>query len=141
MSKFKVGDKVRITSIDYKNRTHTNNIPFMHNNIGKISAITEVKRKESEYNGNYYSLEGFWFNVGENELELVESVDNLTEMVDHPQHYNQGKYEAIEVIEDWKLNFNLGSVIKYIARCDYKNNKKEDLEKARWYIDRELQSL
>lgn len=41
----------------------------------------------------------------------------LQEEVNHPNHYTQGKYEPIEVIADWGLNFNLGNVIKYIARC------------------------
>lgn len=60
--------------------------------------------------------------------------------VNHPPHYNQGKYEAIDVIEDWKLNFNLGNAIKYIARCRFKRNKIEDLEKAVWYIEREIKN-
>lgn len=58
--------------------------------------------------------------------------------VNHPAHYNQGKFEVIDVIEDWNLNFNLGNAVKYISRCEYKENKKQDLEKAIWYIQREL---
>lgn len=60
------------------------------------------------------------------------------EQVNHPSHYNQGKYEVIDVIEDWKLGFCLGNAVKYIARCRYKRNKKEDLEKAIWYLQYEL---
>lgn len=66
---------------------------------------------------------------------------NLTkgfESVDHPQHYNAGRFEAIDVIEDWKLGFNLGNAIKYIARADHKGNRREDLEKALWYLEREI---
>lgn len=59
--------------------------------------------------------------------------------VEHPSHYNQGKYEVIDVINDWKLNFNLGNVIKYIARAEYKNNAVEDLEKAMFYLNYEIQ--
>ena len=40
-------------------------------------------------------------------------------MVDHPAHYNRGSIEAIDVIEDWGLNFSLGSAIKYICRFTY----------------------
>ncbi|NFF77530.1 DUF3310 domain-containing protein [Clostridium sporogenes] len=40
--------------------------------------------------------------------------------------------------EDWNLNFNLGNAIKYIARAEHKGNKKEDLEKAVWYLEREI---
>ena len=59
--------------------------------------------------------------------------------VDHPIHYNHGQYEVIDVIQDWKLNFNLGNAIKYIARCDYKNNAIEDLQKAKFYLEYEIQ--
>jgi hypothetical protein len=58
------------------------------------------------------------------------------EMVDHPQHYNQGKIEVIDAIEDWSLNFCEGNVIKYVARHRHKGEPLKDLRKARWYIDR-----
>ena len=58
--------------------------------------------------------------------------------VNNPTHYNTGTIEVITVIEDWKLNFNLGNAIKYIGRCEHKNNKKEDIKKAIWYLEREL---
>jgi len=58
--------------------------------------------------------------------------------VDHPAHYNVGKIEAITVIEDWNLGFNLGNCVKYVARADHKGNAIEDLEKALWYLQREL---
>ena len=61
--------------------------------------------------------------------------------VNHPSHYNFGTIEVIDVIEDWNLNFCLGNAIKYIARCAYKGHKKEDLEKAKWYIEKELKKL
>lgn len=54
------------------------------------------------------------------------------------QHYKQGKVEAIDLIESYNLNFNLGNAIKYIARCNYKGDKISDLNKAIWYINREL---
>lgn len=60
------------------------------------------------------------------------------EMVEHPSHYNTGNIEVIEAINDWELNFNLGNAIKYIARCNHKGNKKEDLKKALFYIKHEL---
>ena len=62
----------------------------------------------------------------------------MSNNVEHPSHYNQGKYEVIDVINDWKLNFNLGNAIKYIARADYKNNAIEDLEKAIFYLNYEI---
>lgn len=62
----------------------------------------------------------------------------MVELVNHPNHYNTGKYEVIDVIEDWQLNFNLGNAIKYIARCNHKGNKTQDIKKAIWYLEREL---
>ena len=58
------------------------------------------------------------------------------EMVDHPEHYNQGKIEVIDAIEDWGLDFNEGNVVKYVARHRHKVNPLEDLKKAKWYLDR-----
>ena len=59
------------------------------------------------------------------------------EEVVHPEHYNQG-IEAIDYIESHNFNFNLGNAIKYITRCEYKEDKVKDLEKAKWYIQREI---
>lgn len=60
-------------------------------------------------------------------------------LVDHPAHYNAGKIEVIDAIEDWKLNFSLGNVVKYVARADHKGKPLEDLRKAKWYLEREIQ--
>ena len=61
--------------------------------------------------------------------------------VEHPKHYNVGNCEVIDVINDWKLGFNLGNAIKYIARCEHKNKDKkiEDLEKAIFYLKYEIE--
>lgn len=63
------------------------------------------------------------------------------EAVDHPEHYNRGAFETIDVIEDWGLNFNVGNAVKYISRYEHKNNPKQDLRKAIWYLEREIDSL
>lgn len=65
-------------------------------------------------------------------------MENL-DMVNSPQHYqSDGGIEAIDVIESFNLGFNLGNAIKYVLRADNKGNKKQDLEKSLWYINREL---
>ncbi|AUV60180.1 hypothetical protein [Lactobacillus phage Semele] len=64
-------------------------------------------------------------------------------MVNHPEHYNHGKLEVIDIIKDQLegapikpfeggLFFN---VVKYILRAPYKKNKTEDLNKAKWYLE------
>jgi hypothetical protein len=62
-----------------------------------------------------------------------------SEKVNHPPHYGgaDDPYEAIKVIEAWGLNFHLGSALKYIRRHGEKNGT-EDLEKALWYLVREV---
>ena len=77
-----------------------------------------------------------------------------TELINHPQHYNNAasectrdilllfvssedfETECIEVIEKYKLNFHIGNAIKYLWRCDFKGSKESDLKKALWYFER-----
>ena len=59
--------------------------------------------------------------------------------VEHPQHYTFGAIEVIDAIEAWQLGFHLGNVVKYVARSARKGSYLEDLRKARWYLDREIQ--
>jgi len=63
------------------------------------------------------------------------------EAVDHPQHYGgaDNPYEAIKVIEAWELGFCLGNTVKYIARAGKKDDVLQDLKKARWYLNREIE--
>jgi len=62
--------------------------------------------------------------------------------VNSPSHYRAGDvYETIRVIEAWHLNYNLGNCVKYISRAGAKGDHIEDLEKARWYLTREIESL
>ena len=61
--------------------------------------------------------------------------------VNHPKHYNVGKYETIDVIDDWNLDFYCGNVIKYIARHQHKEIPEQDIEKALWYLQRYLKKL
>lgn len=63
--------------------------------------------------------------------------------INWPKHYNHGKIQPIEVIEDWGLGFHLGNCVKYVARAGKKGGapELEDLEKARWYINRRIEQL
>lgn len=59
--------------------------------------------------------------------------------IDHPPHYTKhpSGVECIQITEH--MNFNLGNAVKYIWRADEKGAAVEDLRKARWYIDREIE--
>jgi hypothetical protein len=58
--------------------------------------------------------------------------------VNHPYHYKVGGIETIDFIEAKELNYNMGNAVKYISRADHKSDKKQDIEKAVWYLNREL---
>jgi hypothetical protein len=58
--------------------------------------------------------------------------------VNSPDHYKVGGIETIDFIEAKRLNYNLGNVVKYITRADHKANRLEDLQKAQWYLSREI---
>lgn len=66
----------------------------------------------------------------------------MSDDVNHPQHYGgDTTYEAIKVIEAWGLGFNLGNTVKYICRAGKKGHGLRDLEKAAWYLNREIQTI
>ena len=57
----------------------------------------------------------------------------------NPDHYKDTGLEPIVAIEEWNLNFNLGNVVKYIARCGKKDEPLQELKKAEWYLKREIE--
>ncbi len=63
------------------------------------------------------------------------------EKINHPEHYKGNKYEAIDIIDDYQLGFNLGNAVKYILRAGKKGDTLEDLKKAKWYIEHEICKL
>lgn len=60
----------------------------------------------------------------------------MSELVNHPAHYNQGPLEVIDAIEGLCLGFHEGNVVKYVARHRFKGDSLKDLEKAQWYLAR-----
>ena len=61
-----------------------------------------------------------------------------TDMVNHPPHYTVGGIEVIDFIEAKGLSYHLGQVIKYVSRAGKKGDALQDLQKARWYLNREI---
>ncbi|WP_436860437.1 DUF3310 domain-containing protein [Staphylococcus caeli] len=97
-------------------------------NIEKAKSILEsglgISKSTTEYNKS-------------NDLQQRKRNDT----VNHPSHYNYGDIEVIDFIEQVTQHYNpnvayhIGNAIKYLARSPHKNGK-EDVEKARWYIER-----
>ncbi len=67
----------------------------------------------------------------------------MSNSVEHPAHYNVGKIEVIDAINEWQLDFNLGNVVKYVARAGHKDKAKtiEDLKKAKFYLEDSIERL
>lgn len=72
----------------------------------------------------------------------------MSNQVDHPSHYRQGRVEAIDVIEDVVggapepvVGFLVGNVLKYLLRAWHKGNPSQDLQKAEWYLRRAIAKL
>jgi hypothetical protein len=73
------------------------------------------------------------------EPEFAETWETSYNPVNHPPHYKTGGIETIDYIEAKDLNYRLGNVIKYVSRAGKKNSDPiEDLEKAAWYLQREI---
>lgn len=75
--------------------------------------------------------------------------EESNESVDHPSHYNHGGRETIDIIKDHLNDSNwnayqgglLFNIYKYIDRAPYKGKRLEDLNKARWYLDKLIGSV
>lgn len=101
---------------------------------------------EKEF-GNEEENDGLVWNRNPSDPPLVLGIDQYEDKIDqninNPDHYTKGrKYEPIDVINDWELNFNLGNVVKYISRYNRKGNVPvEDLKKAAFYLNDEIERL
>lgn len=68
--------------------------------------------------------------------------DKMHEEISSPSHYIEGrKYEPLDVINDWGINYNLGNVIKYISRAGRKEDYLTDLKKAHYYLTYEIKRV
>ena len=70
--------------------------------------------------------------------QLIDAIEH-TDNVNHPDHYRTGGIETIDFIEAKNLNYHLGNVVKYITRADHKGDRLENLKKAQWYLNREIE--
>lgn len=72
--------------------------------------------------------------------QMLES-KKLHDPVNHPAHYQSEGMEVIDVIEAFNLGFPLGNAVKYILRAGKKDNRLQDLQKAAWYINHEINKI
>ena len=83
-----------------------------------------------------YTIHGKYYIDGIHKLDLVSQEEEPTTTVPHSPHYNGT--EVLDLIESYGLGFNLGNAIKYVARAGRKGERASDLQKALFYIQREL---
>lgn len=102
--------------------------------FGDINFVSDVDKELSTITGK--------------SLSFVEKDLYKDEMVHNPAHYNAGKYEVIDMLEvmadgyeDPKVAYLVATAGKYLFRAPFKNNMKQDLEKAVWYLNRALTHL
>ncbi len=94
----------------------------------------QMKETEQELIKHGYEMSGDCDRCGEHIVDC----DCPSTPINHPKHYQGTKFEVIDIIEDFDLNFCLGNAIKYILRAGKKGDRVEDLRKAIWYLTREI---
>lgn len=110
--------------------------PKKNSQSKKVKEVTPVISK-TETTESYITSKSAGYLYGDTDKNDIQ----ISNVVDHPSHYNRGKIEVIDFIEDQGLSFHLGNVIKYITRAGAKGDKLEDLKKARWYLDRYINEV
>ena len=97
--------------------------------------LTEFKTQDHNiiqgYTGKQYELIDF----------TPPPIPQVTDAVNHPPHYKTGGIETIDFIEAKTLNYHLGNVVKYVSRASHKGHYLQDLEKAQWYLTREIEKV
>ena len=111
----------------------------------KFKACENCKNYEKNYRCKIFSLKNVHQVTNVHQAcQFWEGIPIVKEdVVNHPSHYNDGKIEVMDFIEDKQLNFARGNVIKYVSRAGKKDSNKEleDLKKASWYLNREIERL
>lgn len=97
-----------------------------------LSANETLKRLQNVSNQSGLTIEKVIADKSPN--RIINQCDDIN----HPSHYTQGNIEVIDYIEDKKLGYRLGNVVKYVSRAGHKDDAIKDLKKARWYLNREI---
>ena len=107
--------------------------------VQDVYSARYLAKKQNKANG-YAPLETQeWFKWNKEIFDTTPAlVATQPDMVNHPPHYTVGGVETIDFIEAKGLNYHLGQVIKYVSRAGKKGDALQDLQKARWYLNREI---
>jgi hypothetical protein len=130
-------------------------IEFKSDNLFTIGTVSDYNSYGFNYVYDVFDNKGRHYKVREGDIfavlkpqtnkneDIGDNVYQATkEMVNHPAHYGgDNPMEVIKIIDHYKLPFSLGNTIKYVLRSDSKGNKLEDLKKAAWYLQHEINKL
>lgn len=100
--------------------------------LRRLAANENLKRLQNVSNQSGLTIEKVIADKSPN--RIVDQRDDIN----HLSHYTQGDIEVIDYIEDKKLGYRLGNVVKYVSRAGHKDDAIKDLKKARWYLNREI---
>jgi hypothetical protein len=150
MSKFKVGDRVVVVGSHNSFRGQRGEVVSVDEEKAwpyEVKLPDDVWGSPVPYTAKELEFEHIYDALSAEPLDeasFVEvKIDSRPEdVVNHPNHYTShpSGVECIQVTEH--MNFNLGNAVKYVWRADLKSDSPiEDLHKARWYIEREIQRL
>jgi hypothetical protein len=106
--------------------------------VSKLCKNMEENMKENLFYGHTHVVDEAE-RASRKHAEMVHAEQDAR--VAAPDWYTYSKIQPVEVIEEWRLGFHLANVIKYIARAGWKENKLEDLKKARWYLNRKIERI
>jgi len=128
---------LHITEIDYSTE-----VMKIHPEATVYTGTMGKKIKIGDNETPYFTT---FFEAWRSAYQMMQPTPNHTEqkpdMVNHPPHYTVNGIEVIDVIENYKLNYKLGNVVKYVLRADLKGNRLQDLKKALWYLQREIEQI
>lgn len=141
---FKAGDRVHVTKLD---NTKVNFYATLNSNPAnpacfKLEDCSNSSHKEKSVWKIVTKGSCDYYTLATDEEDTEEPViQRTTDTVNHPSHYNFGDIEVVDFIEQVTKHYNsdvayhIGNAIKYISRAPHKNGK-EDIAKAKWYIER-----
>lgn len=126
---------------DYVNENCKEIIDLYNGDTRKIYADHYIDDKNSEIDGEYIISKEFKDSCNDfiKELKHMPYLYELYDEVNNPSHYTEGrKFEPAFVINDWGLNWYIGTCIKYLSRMGRKDDSDKEISKALWYIIAEI---
>lgn len=150
LMEFKEGDRVRVlrlnnSNVDFFTTLRYVNLPGLYQMIDSTDSNYNEHLLCKSNQRNFGPDKDDYYVPAEDEEDTEEPViQHTTDPVNHPDHYNYGEIEIIDFIDQVSEHYNpvvavhIANAIKYLSRAPHKNGK-EDIEKARWYIERAYQ--